>query len=486
MRSSKLSGYIAKEYSLHRDTARKQASRITAPILRLPCELLPKKEAFLYLREDRDTEKYWAALHRDLRETGAIYGMAVDGLMARGGAAQPTSCSVVTGAPVAQKKQVPARRVLQNLEDVGFIGRRVIGSCGDCLSFSPPYFGTLSEDRMRGRMLVEKILLNALRDWARKLGLASYNAIELRNDEFAPKFSTFQFDLAGPSYLLPLAARSAEKKKPGFLVGDVFCDGTLDENHIQYFLRKVRMLKSMRGVVPFLPLLLADRFTPAAFRKGRSHGIVMATPENLFGTQIAKSLGVLLSTLEHAGAIAAVDPDRIAELLESLSVIEGTAGNLRGALFELIVGYLVREVDGGSIDIGETVRDAVTFEQVEIDVRRIKGKHECSFYECRGYQPSSRMSRIEVEKWIERVGRIHRYHRQQPRFQNNRFCFELWTTGKFDQDAIAFLKSQKKKRIKIQLNWRNGKQVRDYAKRANRKSILDTLDQHYFKHPLAT
>ncbi len=485
MRSSRLAQRIATKYSLNDDAARKQISRVTDPILRLPYRLLPKNETFLYRGVDRNTERYWAALLRDLRETGAVYGMAIDGLRARGGIAQTPSFQVVTGAPVAQKGQVPVEGVVQRLIDVGFLRRREIGNYGECIEFYPDHFGPVPMDRMRARMLAEKIIVDALREWARKLAFASYNGISIRQDKVVPKFSTCLFDMAGPSYLMPLTTGPAKAVKPGFLVADVFCDAELDLDHIQYFLRKVRILKSMRNVVPFLPILLADGFTSQALRAGRSAGVIMATIRNLFGEAIANSLSSLLDTLKRAAAVAATDPDRVIALLNGLRSIEGAAGNLRGALFELIVGYLVREVDGGSIDIGEIIRDPGTGNEAEIDVRRVKEKQECWFYECRGRQPTNLMPKEDVEKWIERVDRIFAFHRQQQRFQNHRFVFELWTTGKFSKDAESRLKTEKSNRKKIEIGWRDGPRVREYAKKANRPSILNTLDEHYFKHPLA-
>ena len=50
--------------------------------------------------------------------------------------------------------------------------------------------------------------MDGLREWTRKFGLASYKAIDIRDAERAPKFSTFHWDLSGPSYLLPLVSRS--------------------------------------------------------------------------------------------------------------------------------------------------------------------------------------------------------------------------------------------------------------------------------------
>lgn len=485
MRSARLADYLTDTLSVSPEAARKQISRARGNgVSRLPQNVLPKGEGFLYLQDDWASERFWTSLLADMRATHSIYGIAMGGLMARGGVAQTASFKVVSGAPVAQKRQVPVEGVIQRLTDVGLIERREIGEYGECVALRPAALPSIDSARLRARLLAENVLLDALREWARKLGLASYNSIAIRNGADAPQFSTFLFDLCGPSYLAPLVTATREGRSPGFLVADVFCDQELDVHNVQYFIRKVQLLKAMRGVVPFLPVLVADRFTNEALRAGRGPGIVMATTSNLFGEAVAAGLATLIDTLQRAAAVASTNPEKISQLLNALQTIEGGAGNLRGALFEMIVGYLVREVEGNTIDIGEIVRDPRTGKQAEIDVRRIKDKQECWFYECRGKQPTGRITETDVGTWIERINRIHAFHRAEPRFQNYKFGFELWTTGGFDDDAIRRLKAEKQKRTKITIDWRDGPQVREYAKKAGRRSILDTLDAHYFKHPL--
>ena len=63
--------------------------------------------------------------------------------------------------------------------------------------------------------------------------------------------------------------------------------------------------------------------------------------------------------------------------------------------------------------------------------------------------------------------------------------FELWTTGTFNADAKSLLKVESRKRKRVKIGWRDGIGVRDYARKAGRKTIIDTLNQHYLKHPLA-
>ena len=485
MRASRLAAALSDRHGLSPDAARKRVSRVSPPIKKLRVGLLPRSEAFLYHQDHRKSEWFWDCLLRDLRESGSIHGVAIDGLLARGGQAQLTSFNVVAGSPEAQKKQIPLSRVLENLKRAGIVDVVDAGQTGQCVRASPHVFPTPGANQFRARTVAEDVLMDGLREWVRNLGLASYNAIEIRNAERAPKFSTFHWDLSGPSYLLPLTSSGRKGPKPGFFVADVFCNGTLNLADIQYFLRKVKMTRAFKQVVPFLPVLLADRFTNEALRAGKQAGVMMATTRNLFGETVAQALVALIDVLSRAAAVAAGNPDRVVELFRDLKAIEGAAGNLRGALFEMIVGYLVREIDGNSIDIGEVVRDPMSGKLAEIDVRRIKERQECWFYECRARQPTARVSADEITKWIERLGRIHRHHRAEKRFQGCDFGFEIWTTGMFDDDALKLLKRERSRRKRVTVDWKDGPQVREYARRASCNAILDMLDEHYFKHPLS-
>lgn len=78
----------------------------------------------------------------------------------------------------------------------------------------------------------------------------------------------------------------------------------------------------------------------------------MAAPYLLFGREVAIGLAMLLTTLGKAAVIAVAKPEVITELFDRLGQIEGAAGNLRGALFEMIVAHAVQREGGGSIDIG--------------------------------------------------------------------------------------------------------------------------------------
>src|SRR5690606_8520337 len=130
-------------------------------------------------------------------------------------------------------------------------------------------------------------------------------------------------------------------------------------------------------------------FTPEALRACRARGIVATRPETIFGQDVGRALADLLQTLANGAAVAASDPGHIEDLFRQLSKIEGAAANIRGALFELLVGHLVRSIEGGSIDIGVLVHDENR--SAEIDVRHVN-ERDVTVYECRGNQPSTRVT----------------------------------------------------------------------------------------------
>jgi hypothetical protein len=83
--------------------------------------------------------------------------------------------------------------------------------------------------------------------------------------------------------------------------------------------------EKLRKVRPFLPMLIADGFTPEALRACRSRGIIATRPDRVFGQDVARALSDLLQTLSNAAAMAVGNPDKIENLFTRLSAIEGAA-----------------------------------------------------------------------------------------------------------------------------------------------------------------
>ncbi|MES0150231.1 hypothetical protein NKJ95_23755 [Mesorhizobium sp. M0012] len=184
-RSSRLAELLISEHGLSADAARKRLSRSKPPIFSFPILLLPKQEAFVYHVKDRQTERFWHNFHRDLRETESVYGAAIDGLAARGGIVSIDEFSVISGAPILQKKQVPAAKVAQRLQDAGMTHTIDIQNYGSVIALRIPALSSHGPTLYNVRQMAEGVLLDGIREWARRLGgpatiLSPFAAMSIR------------------------------------------------------------------------------------------------------------------------------------------------------------------------------------------------------------------------------------------------------------------------------------------------------------------
>jgi hypothetical protein len=482
-RSSRLSEMLQAEFGATPEAARKRLSRAKPPVRSFPFSLLPKREAFIYLEDDRGTERYWTNFHDALREADSVYGAAIDGVIARGGIVSADEFPVISGAPNQQRKHVPASMVLDRLCQAGFLRTRHIIDLGDVVELAREEIGHVDRAGYPLRQAVEGVILDGVREWARKLGLASYNSIAIRGENHPRLIGPYKWDLTGPSYLLPLREGKDSPHGQGFLAADAFAGEMLDPHQIRYIIRKAAGLRATTRVGRVLPLIIAHGFTGEALTAGHKAGLVMATPASLFGKRVGRALLDLLATLSKAADVVAANPDRLAGMIEDLSDIEGAAGNLRGILFELMVAYLVRQ-DGGSIDMGRKAYDPETGDEADIDILLVKGKDRCVAYECKGKNPDGRVTLEEVEDWLRRLPTFRKYIRNGRSLSEAHIVFELWTSGDFEPDALAKLQHEKRVRARTPIDWKNGEQVREFSKGLKETRVTRAFDEHFFKHPV--
>lgn len=471
------------------DAARQQVFRSRKGIRRLSGLVFPKNTRFLYHDSDFKKERYWQALLRDLSKASPAYGPAIGSLLVRDGVVPLSHFDIVSGSPRLQKGQIASSTVLQRLESVKFLTRIMVEGVGECVAIDADgHFGTPNISRLRARLVTEQILIFAVRDWARKLGMASYEKIEVRQEDASlPRYGTFNWDLCGPTYLQPMVRRdTAGKLQPGFLVCDAIAGGNVDELAMAAFIRKCALSTGLPRLPPLMPMFIADRYTREALRLGRSNGIIMATPYSLFGKEVAVGLATLLTTLSKAAAVAVSKPEVIVELFNRLGAIEGAAKNLRGALFEMIVGHATQAVDGGSIDIGKRLNHAIDNKvfKAELDVFRVTA-NKVSIYECKGYQPAQTVSLEEVESWLsEKVPSIYKWLKQD-HLQNHKFQFEFWTSGKFAPEAEERLVKAATATKKYSVLHKDGAAVRKMIAELPTPGLTKMFDEHFLNHPIA-
>jgi len=483
-RSSVVAQWLVDELKLKPEAARKRLSRLRAPLHRFPIHLLPKGESFIYHVNDRKTERFWTRFLDAMRASKSGFGATLDALTARGGMVLTSEFAVIGGTSgMGSRGQLMATSMAERLIKAGAIAQFAGSGNETFYGFAQPALGSSDRNGHHARQLTENIVLNAVREWIRKLGLASYNTIAIRTEEVRQPICGFLFDLAGPSYLLPIRSGG---KQPGFVVADVFSGAVMDEHQIHYFLRKVALVnailkRSGSGVFAFL---IADGFTSAAYTAGHVAGVSLATPKELFGVRAGNALQTLAQTLRNTAAFAAsASPERIAKLIDDLSDIEGSAGNLRGVLFELLCAYLIRR-DAQSINMGVKATDMSTGKVADIDILKYTNQlSDCIAIECKGKEPGGTLSLEEAQDWIRRLPTFFSHIRAGNR--EAAVSFELWTSGEIEADALTYLTREQTNRTKTPISWRTGKDILSLAVKGKEKAITDALKQHFFHHPLS-
>jgi hypothetical protein len=452
--SSEIKKHLLKA-GVSEEAARQRISRAKGKV-RESFLKLPKRESFLYLDNQYGNFEYWTALMNAHLQANSSYGAAISSILARENVIPSRYFDIVSGSPKRLSKHLSSSTIQINLIKCGFLKQVEDEELGMLLAVDAKnHFGTVDLESKKISLFVENIIIYAVSDWLKKTGIASYNKIDMRAAEKNPYYGQFGWDITAPSYIHPLVQKNNTSTTPGFVVVDVV-NGKLDENNIKYFINKCRTNRQFKKMRPFLALLVAERFTPEAFNIGKQEGIIFTTPEILFGKEIAESLKDLTDTLKNAAAVAASNPDKLTKLLSSLTKIEGAAINLRGALFELIVGHLVYISEGNTIDIGVKVSDGNR--KAEIDVRRVKGNHEVALYECKGKQPTTEISEDDIKKWIkEKIPIMHSALLKEPRFKQSKMIFEYWTTGIFSEQALILLNEYSDKTKKYSIRWKDGR-----------------------------
>lgn len=265
------------------------------------------------------------------------------------------------------------------------------------------------------------------------------------------------------------------------MVADVILGKELSKDDVFPFLRKCTLLNNIRGRLPYLPMLIGDSFSVDALRGCRAMGIITTRPETLFGRDVAMSIGSLLEVLS---SVALAPADRLQNIFRKLSSVEGAAGNLRGALFEMITSHLVGELECGETHIGVLLIDSTNGKQAEADVV-LKKQKKIIAYECKGHQPKNKTGLTDVQHWLSNripimhPGLIEKYG------PSCTIKFEYWTCGIFDDEAILELEKASREIKRYEISWKDGESIIKYSKNLSATGVRKNLAEHFFKHPTA-
>jgi hypothetical protein len=484
--SSELATTLVDRFGLTPVAARKRISRQSMPVKRLAYLPFARNARFLYLQEQYGGDWFWERLETALLQHSPTYGGAISAVRQRGGIIPKPHFLIACGSPLKQQRHLSPQTVLDRLVKAQLLEEIEVPGIGPCVARAQEkaYYNELIP-AMQARLVVEDIMLKAVRGWARNLGIVSYGKVKIRGEGPAlPQVGTFAWDFSAPSYLGGLADWSEDQKpRPGFFVCDIVFGEEVTAAGIAPFIHKCKTLRSLTNVGRCVQLFIAEKYTNDAFAAAKSAGIMPGTPANLFGEQIAASLHQLAQVLLQAASVT--DVKVFDELFSALSRIEGAAVNLRGALFEFWAAEVVRQLYGGAhIRMNRVFADGSA--RAEVDVQALLAAREVRFYECKGYQPGGLVPDEEVERWLKhRVPLV--YGQMNLDRQGRQFHFEFWTTGRLSESAVAMLDEAKAKLrpSRYTIDYRDANSLLEVARQTKDQAIIGALRQHFLDHPMA-
>lgn len=481
--------YIAElvKTGLSAPAARKRIQRATTNYQKLAGIRFEKNTRFIYRPQDYGNHRFWTNLEKAFYTHGKSYWAAMVNLRARGGACLKTRFAQISGAPLARQRQLSPDAVFDRLIAINLL-EEIIEDDGTYIKFKPSYLCTEPLEVIKAKELAEFIALHGIKEWARRLGFGSYNKFSMRGEDKEPVVSGMTFDLSAPSYFRPLLQIADGVAKPGFLACDINLHGAIDDNEVEAFIRKCDGAAFSAKIGHIMPMLVADVFSSQGLDLAKRKGILAITLENLFGFELAKALRDLVNLLTNAGATASVNPSHLMHVMRVLSKVEGASANLRGALFELVIGSLVKDVEGGYLKTGQKITEMGTGKSAEVDVQLDKENNEGFLViECKAKIPGARISENDVRRWYnDRVPLIHRILNTGHKEVERPFHFEIWTNGVFADSALSWLTAQSKKCENYTVDWKDGAALKIYSDQATNSSLRTMLNEHYFRNPMTS
>jgi hypothetical protein len=449
------------------DAIRQRLSRLKEPVCRLK-GIFTENQILFYLKEHQLQPEYYNGLVRALSTAAKRYYAVLTAIQYHQGFIRAHRIASYTFSPVGNLKG--HKRIDIILADL--LKWDLIRREGEYVA-TTANAGLNTGAKFRHSKAVElaqSVVLNQFVNWAKSIGLVSYNTPMLEAE-----FGKLQWGFVAPSYVTGIT-RVLDQTKPAFVVADVLVGKKANIEDVSFFIRKVDILKNQRNLMNFMPFLLLESVEEDAFRVLKQHGIITAFVSKFFGEAYTHLLQSLIATVTNAGAILKKNPNAYLELLEQIEkLIGGKTNNLRGDLFELAVGYYHSK--GQQLTIGRLINHEG--KQRELDVLAVYGQ-QVRIAECKGYK--HQLDKPDVENWLsEKVSVIYKWAKDPNLFQHHDIVFELWSTGGFTLDAENYLHEQAGRVVKYKIEFYAEADIMRKAKEARVKRLEEIMREYFIK-----
>lgn len=462
--SSDVIKFCVEELHLQESAARKRIQRLPAHIFKYK-GICSNKQSILYHKDNWMVDGYTNTLISVLKQHAKQHYIIIKALEIHSGYIPINKLASYSISPIGLVKG--HKSFISIIEDLKKM--HLIDDDGDNYILLSE---EINEKRSKAQNLIHNITIEHFNNWARNIGLISYNATK-----YNAACNNYQFGMVAPSYIKSLMGYSNSGKiVPGFVIADILVGVPLDENAILFFIEKMKNIIALHSSPKCLPFFITDSHDSDIYSKLKNDGIIIGNVDELFGVQYSETIKGILNLMENAGAILKTNPQKYLDLLNNIEKLAiGKTNNLKGDLFEMTVGYYHGQLCQ-SLEIGKKV--FYEQDQREIDVFALY-QNRVVVAECKGY--NTKLSLDVIDKWLsDKIPVIRKWLLSQESLNGREVCFELWCTGGFDDDALKKLEnaSSKTKRYKIQ--YYSYQDMTQLAKNNNVKHFQKLLKTYYY------
>ena len=458
--------YCVETERINEDTARKRIERLPEEIekIRGVCR---DGQSILYARENWHTEGYFEKLV-DVLETNAVqYYSIINALRLHYGSMVKEELASYSVSPVIQiKNHKLFETVIEGLIRMYLVhvvdDQYQITGCDDVV-----------ESKARAIRTIQKVVIQQFHEWARNIGLFSYNTAK-----FNSVFSGYQFGLVAPSYIKSLTGRSSKKEGttiPAFVVADVLLNREINKEDVEFFVRKIQNISMQKQQSKFIPFLIIGSHDAEVYQVLKSNGIVVGNIDELFGSKYSETIYGIFNLVNNAGAILKNNPDQYLKLLSEIEKLAtGKTYNLKGDLFEMAVGYF-----HGKLCQNLDISKIITIEGVskEIDVYAVY-QDKVVFAECKG--KNSPIDDDYINDWLtKKIPHFRKWALQCESLCNKKIVFEIWCTGGFTETSIRELSTAKDKTKKYSVEFYDIPKMLEVAKNKKVPHFGNIITEYY-------
>jgi len=422
-------------------------------------------QSFCYLQEHENSGVLYDKFIKSLYDNGRKYWYCINALKIHGGILNHRFLECYTNYPVIPlKKHLPFNKVMQKFVEQGIL----VYNNSDYL-LAPKF--SLNRNSSLAHKTIEQIKENTLSSFnmlVKNTGLISFKTGEL----FA-EYGKFRWAFKGVSNVTGLV----QNGNPGFVLADIIIGTQIYEDDVRFFVEKLKHIQSFKNAPRLIPFLIVDDLDKEALTFLKKHGIVVGFIGELFGQKYAETLKELITILKNAGASLKKTPDKYLDLIEQLKKYnEGLVNNIRGALFEYMVGH-IHLTTGQSVDLGREIIENNA--RHEMDILAIYSD-KVVIAECK-----AKKSMVDIDvinNWIDiKIPAFKTWIDKQETYKKKGLEFEFWSTSGFTADAFDRLKRYSESAKKYKVTYFQAGEMREKARLMDNKKLKEALDNYFLK-----